>query len=95
MTHYAEADTSSGTIFRPWLGGSRKAYNNMLMPLANCRDKITQVKWGRIRDFELPGFRPACRKECALPENRGRHGNDGCDVPPNGINIQIHNPCAS
>jgi len=23
----------------------------MIMPLANCRDKITQVKWG-IRDFE-------------------------------------------
>ena len=28
-----------------------QAYNHMIMPLANQRDKITQVKWG-IRDFE-------------------------------------------
>jgi alpha-amylase/alpha-mannosidase (GH57 family) len=28
-----------------------QAYNHMIMPLANCRDKNTQVKWG-LRDFE-------------------------------------------
>ncbi len=28
-----------------------QAYNHMIMPLANRRDKITQVKWG-LRDFE-------------------------------------------
>ncbi len=28
-----------------------QAYNHMIMPLANRRDKITQVVWG-IRDFE-------------------------------------------
>ena len=28
-----------------------QAYNHMIMPLANRRDKITQVRWG-IRDFE-------------------------------------------
>src|ERR1043165_7576823 len=28
-----------------------QAYNHMIMPLANRRDKVTQVMWG-IRDFE-------------------------------------------
>ena len=28
-----------------------QVYNHMIMPLANYRDKVTQVKWG-IRDFE-------------------------------------------
>jgi hypothetical protein len=29
-----------------------QAYNHIILPLANSRDKVTQVKWG-IRDFEL------------------------------------------
>ena len=28
-----------------------QVYNHMIMPLANLRDRVTQVKWG-IRDFE-------------------------------------------
>src|SRR5690606_7457057 len=35
-----------------------QVYNHMIMPLANTRDKITQVRWG-IRDFETRfGRRP-------------------------------------
>ena len=38
-------------IRRPWLGVVAQAYNHMILPLANRRDKVTQVKWG-IADFE-------------------------------------------
>ena len=46
-----EADTSSRERFSAHGSAIAQAYNHMIMPLANCRDKITQVKWG-IRDFE-------------------------------------------
>src|SRR5467141_3672979 len=46
-----EADTSSRERYSGHGSAVAQAYNHMIMPLANCRDKITQVKWG-IRDFE-------------------------------------------
>jgi alpha-amylase/alpha-mannosidase (GH57 family) len=53
-----EADTSSRERYSGHGSAIAQAYNHMIMPLANCRDKITQVKWG-IRDFEYRfGRRP-------------------------------------
>jgi alpha-amylase/alpha-mannosidase (GH57 family) len=46
-----EADKSSQERFSGHGSAIAQAYNHMIMPLANCRDKITQVKWG-LRDFE-------------------------------------------
>ena len=46
-----EADTSSRERYSGHGSAIAQAYNHMIVPLANCRDKITQVKWG-IRDFE-------------------------------------------
>src|SRR5712664_4523243 len=46
-----EADTSSRERYSGHGSAIAQAYNHMIMPLANCRDKITQVKWW-IRDFE-------------------------------------------
>ncbi len=41
-----EADTSSRERYSGHGSAMAQAYNHMIMPLANCRDKITQVKWG-------------------------------------------------
>jgi len=46
-----EADTSSRERYSGHGSAIAQAYNHMIMPLASCRDKITQVKWG-VRDFE-------------------------------------------
>ncbi|HEY4819137.1 MAG TPA: DUF3536 domain-containing protein [Candidatus Acidoferrum sp.] len=46
-----EADKISREKYSGHGSAIAQAYNHMIMPLANCRDKITQVKWG-IRDFE-------------------------------------------
>src|ERR1700724_166465 len=46
-----EADKSSLERFSGHGSAIAQAYNHMIMPLANRRDKVTQVKWG-IRDFE-------------------------------------------
>jgi alpha-amylase/alpha-mannosidase (GH57 family) len=46
-----EADKSSREQYSGHGSAIAQAYNHMIMPLANCRDKNTQVKWG-IRDFE-------------------------------------------
>src|ERR1700719_581063 len=46
-----EADKSSRERFSGHGNAIAQAYNHMIMPLANRRDKVTQVKWG-IRDFE-------------------------------------------
>ena len=46
-----EADKSSRERFSGHGSAIAQAYNHMIMPLANCRDKVTQVKWG-VRDFE-------------------------------------------
>src|ERR1700676_4999346 len=46
-----EADKSSRDRYSGHGSAIAQAYNHMIMPLANCRDKNTQVKWG-LRDFE-------------------------------------------
>ncbi len=46
-----ESDRESLQIFSGHGSAFAQAYNHMIMPLANDRDKYTQVLWG-IRDFE-------------------------------------------
>lgn len=46
-----EADQASQTRFSGHGSAMAQSYNHMIMPLANRRDKVTQVLWG-IRDFE-------------------------------------------
>ena len=46
-----QADKLSREKFSGHGSAMAQAYNHMILPLANRRDKITQVKWG-IRDFE-------------------------------------------
>ena len=46
-----EADRSSIERFSGHGSAIAQAYNHMILPLANCRDRVTQVKWG-LRDFE-------------------------------------------
>ena len=45
-----EADRESQHYFSGHGSALAQAYNHMIMPLANRRDKITQVIWG-LRDF--------------------------------------------
>ncbi|MGA1870825.1 MAG: DUF3536 domain-containing protein [bacterium] len=47
-----EADTISRRHFSNHGSALAQCYNHMIMPLANQRDKKTQIVWG-IRDFEL------------------------------------------
>ncbi len=47
-----QADTLSRQRFSGHGSAIAQAYNHMILPLANARDKVTQVKWG-IRDFEF------------------------------------------
>jgi alpha-amylase/alpha-mannosidase (GH57 family) len=46
-----EADKISQRWFKGHGSALMQCYNHMIMPLANSRDKITQIVWG-IRDFE-------------------------------------------
>lgn len=46
-----EADKQSQSLFSGHGSALAQAYNHMILPLANRRDKVTQVVWG-IRDFE-------------------------------------------
>jgi alpha-amylase/alpha-mannosidase (GH57 family) len=46
-----EADRASAARFSGHGSAMAQAYNHIIMPLANTRDKVTQVRWG-IRDFE-------------------------------------------
>jgi alpha-amylase/alpha-mannosidase (GH57 family) len=53
-----EADKESRMRFSGHGSAIAQVYNHMIMPLANDRDKVTQVVWG-LRDFELRfGRRP-------------------------------------
>ncbi len=49
--HLLEADKESMKHFGGHGAAMAQCYNHMIMPLANRRDKVTQIKWG-IRDFE-------------------------------------------
>jgi alpha-amylase/alpha-mannosidase (GH57 family) len=46
-----EADKTSSARFSGHGSAIAQGYNHMILPLANRRDKVTQVKWGK-RDFE-------------------------------------------
>ena len=46
-----EADKESQEKFSGHGSAIAQGYNHMILPLANRRDKVTQVKWG-IKDFE-------------------------------------------
>ena len=46
-----EADKESRERFSGHASALAQGYNHMILPLANRRDKVTQVKWG-ISDFE-------------------------------------------
>jgi alpha-amylase/alpha-mannosidase (GH57 family) len=46
-----EADKESAQRFSGHGSAIAQGYNHMILPLANRRDKVTQVKWG-IQDFE-------------------------------------------
>ena len=46
-----DADRESGGRFSGHGSALAQGYNHMILPLANRRDKVTQVKWG-VRDFE-------------------------------------------
>lgn len=50
--HILEADRRSAALRRGHGNGMAQAYNHMILPLANYRDKWTQVRWG-LRDFEV------------------------------------------
>src|SRR5262249_7210366 len=52
-----EADKESRERFSGHGSALAQAYNHMILPLANRRDKVTQVKWG-IKDFESRFHRP-------------------------------------
>ena len=53
-----EADRRSRERFSGHGNALAQVYNHMIMPLANVRDKATQVRWG-LRDFEQRFGRPA------------------------------------
>ena len=46
-----DADQESAGRFSGHGSALAQGYNHMILPLANRRDKVTQVKWG-VRDFE-------------------------------------------
>ena len=46
-----EADKDSSKMFNGHGSAMAQVYNHIIMPLANKRDKVTQVIWG-LRDFE-------------------------------------------
>jgi alpha-amylase/alpha-mannosidase (GH57 family) len=83
-----EADKKSRERFSGHGSAIAQAYNHMIMPLANARDKQTQVVWG-IRDFEARfGRKPEGMwlPECAAD-------NESLDVlARNGIKFTVLSP---
>jgi alpha-amylase/alpha-mannosidase (GH57 family) len=47
-----QADKASQELFSGHGSAIAQAYNHMILPLANARDKLTQVKWG-LSDFRF------------------------------------------
>ncbi|HEU6447855.1 MAG TPA: DUF3536 domain-containing protein [Verrucomicrobiae bacterium] len=75
-----EADRQSRERFSGHGSALAQAYNHMIMPLANARDKQTQVIWG-IRDFEFRFGRkpegmwlPECAADNESLDTLARHG---------------------
>jgi len=83
-----DADKKSRERFSGHGSALAQAYNHMILPLANTRDKQTQVLWG-IRDFE---FRFGRKPEGMwLPETAA--DNETLDVlAQNGIKFTILSP---
>ncbi|MEN9935200.1 MAG: hypothetical protein RLZZ387_1779 [Chloroflexota bacterium] len=52
-----EADRESRELFGGHGSAMAQCYNHVIMPLANLRDKVTQVRWG-LYDFEQRFGRP-------------------------------------
>ena len=88
-TAILDADQQSRERFSGHGSAIAQAYNHMIMPLANRRDKYTQILWG-IHDFRAP-VRPRARKGCGSPRRRwtrdARH--------PGGTRDPVHHPCAA
>jgi len=57
LADIAEADRASRERFSGHGSALAQAYNHMILPLSNSRDKETQILWG-IRDFEYRFRRP-------------------------------------
>jgi len=87
-TAIIEADEKSRERFSGHGSALAQGYNHMIMPLANARDKQTQVLWG-IRDFELRfGRKP---EGMWLPETAA--DEDSLDVlAEHGIKFTILSP---
>ena len=64
----ARADRQSASKFGGHGSAMAQAYNHMIMPLANRRDKDTQVKWGIAR-FRT-SFRARARRHVAAGNGR-------------------------
>ena len=60
-----EADRESQKRFSGHGSAFAQAFNHMILPLANCRDKWTQIQWG-LADFQSRFGRPA--ESMWLPE---------------------------
>ncbi len=80
LTAVVEADRQSRERFSGHGSALAQAYNHLILPLANRRDKVTQVLWG-IRDFEYRFGRrpeglwlPECAADLESLEVLAEHG---------------------
>ena len=68
------ADSESRERFSGHGSAMAQGYNHMIMPLANKRDKHTEVLWG-VDDFE---HRFESRRRDVVARDRRGHGDPGC-----------------
>ena len=78
-----EADQSSAQRFSGHGSAIAQGYNHMILPLANRRDKVTQVKWG-IRDFESR-FGTKAGRDVAAGNSRGHRNSRSAGRERNSI----------